>query len=83
MPRKKKILFISEAAYLNTGYAKYSREVISRIHKTGKYDIAEFSIYGSINHPGRSTIPWKNYPNKKNYGTDEKTILGRCINPTR
>lgn len=61
--RKKKILFISEAAYLNTGYAKYSKEVISRIHKTGKYEIAEFSIYGSYNDPRRKTIPWKNYAN--------------------
>lgn len=63
MSRKKKILFISEAAYLNTGYAKYSREVISRIHQTGKYDIAEFSIYGNPEDQRRSTIPWKNYPN--------------------
>lgn len=63
MSRKKKILFISEAAYLNTGYAKYSREVISRIHKSGKYDIAEFSVYGNAEDPRRKQIPWKNYAN--------------------
>lgn len=61
--RKKRVLFISEAAYLNTGYAKYSKEVISRLHKTGKYNIAEFSIYGGHNDPRRKKIPWKNYPN--------------------
>lgn len=61
--RKKRILFISEAAYLNTGYAKYSKEVISRIHKTGKYDIAEFSVYGSPVDPRRKSIPWRNYAN--------------------
>jgi glycosyltransferase involved in cell wall biosynthesis len=81
MPRKKKILFISEAAYLNTGYAKYSREVISRIHKTGKYDIAEFSIYGSINHPGRSTIPWKNYPNMPD-ATKKEEVNAYSSNPS-
>ena len=63
MTRKKRILFISEAAYLNTGYAKYSKEVISRIHNTGKYDIAEFSIYGGPTDQRRSGIPWKNYAN--------------------
>jgi glycosyltransferase involved in cell wall biosynthesis len=63
MNRKKKILFLSEAAYLNTGYAKYSKEVISRIYDTGKYDIAEFSIYGSPTDPRRSGIRWKNYAN--------------------
>lgn len=63
MNKKKRILFISEAAYLNTGYAKYSKEVISRIHNTGKYDIAEFSVYGSPSDQRRSSIPWKNYAN--------------------
>ena len=57
MSRKKRILFISEAAYLNTGYAKYSKEVISRIHKTGKYEIAEFSIYSNPDDPRRKSIP--------------------------
>lgn len=63
MNRKKRILFLSEAAYLNTGYAKYSKEVISRMYDSGKYDIAEFSIYGSDSDPRRNTIKWKNYPN--------------------
>jgi glycosyltransferase involved in cell wall biosynthesis len=63
MAKKKKVLFISEAAYLNTGYAKYSKEVISRIHASNKYDIAEFSVYGGIDDPRRKNIPWKNYAN--------------------
>ena len=44
---KKKVLFVSEASYLNTGYATYSREVLKRLHATGKYELAEFSIYGT------------------------------------
>lgn len=73
MSRKKRILFISEAAYLNTGYAKYSKEVISRIYNTRKYDIAEFSIYGSEVDPRRSQIEWKNYPNMPS-SSNEKEV---------
>lgn len=62
MARKKRVLFISEAAYLNTGYAKYSKEVISRLYRSGKYDVAEMSVYGAANDSRRSSIPWKNYP---------------------
>lgn len=72
MPKKKKVLFISEAAYLNTGYAKYSREVISRLYKSGKYDVAEMSTYGSVNDSRRSQIPWKNYPILPDEGNEEQ-----------
>ena len=61
--RKKRILFVSEASYLSTGYATYSREVLSRLHQSNKYELAEFSIYGQANDPKRKTIPWMNYPN--------------------
>lgn len=73
--RKKRILFISEAAYLNTGYAKYSKEVISRIHKTGKYDIAEFSIYGNHKDARIKEIPWKAYANMPDVNNEEETKL--------
>jgi len=33
--RKKRILFCGEATYLNTGYATYLREIISRLYSTG------------------------------------------------
>lgn len=70
--RKKKILFVSEASYLNTGYATYSREVITRLQATGKYDIAEFSVYGTADHKERSSIPWKNYPNMPSANSPEQ-----------
>jgi glycosyltransferase involved in cell wall biosynthesis len=81
MSRKKKILFISEAAYLNTGYAKYSKEVISRIYRTGKYDIAEFSIYGNAEDPRRSSIPWKNYANMPDVNNQDQ-VQAYNANPT-
>jgi glycosyltransferase involved in cell wall biosynthesis len=60
---KKRILLSNEASYLFSGYAKYGREVLSRLHKTGKYELAEFATYGKINDPRDENIPWKYYPN--------------------
>lgn len=61
--RKKRVLFVSEASYLSTGYATYSRNVLNYLFSTNKYDLAELSVYGNENDPRRSSIPWKNYPN--------------------
>ena len=83
---KKRVLFVSEASYLNTGYATYSREVLKRLHSSNKYEIAEFSIYGGIEDKRRSSIPWKNYPNmpdpqneeqNKVYGSDSMNQFGK------
>lgn len=63
MNRKKRILFVTEATYLNTGYATYSKNILESLSKTGKYDVAEFSIYGTEEDVRRNTIKWKNYPN--------------------
>ena len=60
--RKKRILFCSEATFLNTGYATYTREILNYLHGTGKYEIAEMASYGSPEDPRANTIPWKYYP---------------------
>lgn len=75
MNRKKKVLFITEASYLNTGYAKYGKEVLKRLHKSNKYEIAEFSVYGMINDPRRNTIPWKNFANMPDTENQEQTEI--------
>ena len=59
--RKKRILFCSEATFLNTGYATYTREILKYLHGTGKYEIAELAGYGEKNAPQASSIPWKYY----------------------
>lgn len=59
--RKKKILFCTEATFLHTGYATYSKEVLKYLHKTGKYDIAEYSAYAQTNDPRHSNTPWKTF----------------------
>jgi glycosyltransferase involved in cell wall biosynthesis len=59
--RKKKVLFCSEATFLNTGYATYTREILSYLYQTGKYEIAEMASYGLRNDTRASSIPWKFY----------------------
>ena len=59
--RKKRILFCSEATFLNTGYATYTREILNYLHSTNKYELAELSAYGEKNDPRAANIPWKYY----------------------
>jgi len=59
--RKKRILFCSEATYLNTGYATYTREILNYLHSTGKYELAEMASYGENDDPRSQNIPWKFY----------------------
>lgn len=66
---------MTEASYLNTGYAKYGKQVLSRMFDTGKYEIAEFSTYGGVIDPRRRTIKWKNYPNMPDPENEEENKL--------
>lgn len=59
--RKPRILFCSEATFLNTGYATYTREILNYLHSTGKYELAEMASYGERNDARASNIPWKFY----------------------
>jgi glycosyltransferase involved in cell wall biosynthesis len=59
--RKPRILFCSEATFLNTGYATYTREILNYLYSTGKYEIAEMASYGERNDPRAKNIPWKFY----------------------
>lgn len=59
--RKKRILFCSEATFLNTGYATYTREILNYLNSTGKYELAEMASYGERGDPKAANIPWKFY----------------------
>lgn len=48
---KKRILFIGEASFLNTGFSTYYRELLPRLAKTGKYEIAEIGCYARQDDP--------------------------------
>lgn len=59
--RKKRILFCSEATFLNTGYATYTREILNYLHSTNKYELAELASYGERDDIRAKNIPWKFY----------------------
>lgn len=60
-----RILWETEATYLNTGYATYAKEVMKRLHATGKYELAELASYGDTTDPKETrwkSVPWRFYP---------------------
>lgn len=69
---KKRILFISEASYLRTGFSTYMREVLKRLHATNRFEIAEFGSYGDSPEiePAVKSIPWKYYHNLPTNGIE-------------
>jgi glycosyltransferase involved in cell wall biosynthesis len=60
---KKRVLLCGEASYTHSGFGVYTYELLSRLAKLNKYDIAEFGSFGQINHPGDKIIKWKYYAN--------------------
>lgn len=60
---KKRIFIANDASFLDTGYGVYGKEIISRIHKSGKYDVAELGCYAAVGDSRIKNIPWKFYPN--------------------
>ena len=60
---KLKILMCSEASFISSGFGVYTHELLSRLHKTNKYEIAEFASYGFVNDPRDVSISWKYYAN--------------------
>ena len=43
---KKRVLVVSEAHYLHSGFGTYAKELLTRLYNTGKYELAEFASYG-------------------------------------
>lgn len=56
---KLRVLWCGEASFLSTGFATYSREILKRLHPTGKYDICEYGSYGAWGDPRAYELPWK------------------------
>jgi len=64
----KKILFCSEAHYLKTGFSYFYREILNRLHKLGKYEIAEFAQSSNLDYFKTNPRPkWKFYCNEVNH----------------
>lgn len=60
---KKRIFIANDASYIGSGYGIYGKELLTRLHNSGKYEIAELGCYSEISHPSIKSIPWKFYPN--------------------
>lgn len=44
---KKRILVDNEASFLATGYSNYGRELLTRLHNTGEYEVFELGSYAT------------------------------------
>lgn len=60
---KLKVLMCSEASFVNSGFGIYAKELLTRLHSTNKYDVAEFASYGFVNDPRDANISWRYYAN--------------------
>lgn len=58
MGRKKRVLWVGEASFLNTGYSTYAHEVLKRLHATDKFLIHELGCYGPWRDERAAGVPW-------------------------
>lgn len=61
--KKLRVLMCSEASFLSSGFGIYAKEILSRLHATNKYEIAEFASYGYVNDARDTSINWRYYAN--------------------
>lgn len=76
--RKIRILIANDASNLGTGYGVYGKELLTRLHNTGKYEIAELACYVSMDNIEKlnNTVPWKVYPNAPSNQEESKDKYG-------
>ena len=58
---KKRVLVVSEAHYLHSGFGTYGNELLKRLAKTDKYELAEFAAYGKYSSVNK--LDWLFYAN--------------------
>jgi glycosyltransferase involved in cell wall biosynthesis len=57
---KKRIFMCAESSHIDSGFGNYTRNVLSRLYATGKYEIAELSAYRTPDM--KNNVSWKLYP---------------------
>ena len=62
--RNKRVLFVSEASWLPTGYSVYTKEILSRLNDVEGIEVAEISCFADIESLKNNKRPWKAYANK-------------------
>jgi glycosyltransferase involved in cell wall biosynthesis len=58
---KKKVLLVAENHNLASGFGTYAKNLLERLHASGKYELAEFAIY--MKSSDGKDVPWKVYGN--------------------
>ena len=72
--KKKRIFIANDASFLDTGYGIYGKEILTRLHNSDKYEVAELACFCDKTNPGLASIPWKIYPNTVPLGDDRTKI---------
>lgn len=73
---------VGEHHIAKSGFGLYTREILNRLHKTGKYELAELSCF---NNGDYGNVPWKVYPNAvpgnskhiQKYNADPENVFGK------
>lgn len=60
---RRRLLFCGEASYLSSGFALIHRELLSRLYRRNKLEIAELASYAEVTDIRASQVPWKIYCN--------------------
>ena len=61
--RKKKVLFVTESHQVASGFGTYAKQVLPRLHATGKYELAEFASYAHMEkNPNVDWLFFSNMP---------------------
>jgi hypothetical protein len=57
--KKKKILFQSDFSLAKTGFGRNTRELLTYLYNTNKYEIVNYSCSLQYSHPQLKVTPWK------------------------
>jgi glycosyltransferase involved in cell wall biosynthesis len=68
---KKRILMCAEYHGVNSGFGRYTKEILTALHKRPDFEIAEFASYRKEGLPNND-VPWRVYANEPLDGTPEK-----------
>lgn len=65
-----------ESSHIDSGFGNYTKNILSRLYATNKYEIAELSAYRTVHIP--KTEPWIIYPNAP---SDPEAMQAYSSNP--
>ena len=69
----------SEFHNINSGFGRYTKEILTYLHNSNKYEIAELASYVDDNYV--SDVPWKVYPNMPPKDSEEhKRYSANAVN---